>query len=148
VGFTQPGGYVAGDYELRLFIANQLAQSGRFTIEKRQVGAPFFDPIRFAEGIQNNEPVNVHPNQKFTVGVKEVYAFFDAGNLTDGLAIKGEWYRMARSILRLSVHPGVGARRFTLWSGISDKDNQPLVPRSTTQTVHQRSTGAVGHACN
>ncbi len=118
-----------GNYELRWYIANQLAQLGTFTIEKRQAGAPFFGPIRFAEGRQNNQPVNVHTrNQRFKAGTREVFAFFESGNLTNGLVIQGEWYRDGALYTVPFATSWTGSASDILWSVLSDRDKQPLAP--------------------
>jgi hypothetical protein len=94
-------GITPGDWELRLYIRDQLIQKGGLLIEKRQVGSPFFDVIRFAEGVKDDKPINLHklydPTSakvdSFKSKTKEVYAFFDVGNMANGLKWRREWYR-------------------------------------------------------
>jgi hypothetical protein len=114
---TQPGatwtsifsgnGLDTGDWEFRLFIGDRVAQTAKFTIEKRQTGAPFFAVIRFAEDNRSDSPVNVHaPNVSFKAGTKKVWAFFDAGNLPKGTNWKWEWYRDGERVPNLGGAKG------------------------------------------
>jgi len=105
-----------GEWELRLYVMDRLVQKGAFTIEKRQATAPFFGAIRFAEDIKDDQPVNVHkPTENFKAGTKQIYAFFDAGNMSKGLGWKREWYRDGNLQTRLA---GTG----TWNSGQTEKD--------------------------
>ena len=55
---------------------------------------PLFGRILFAENIKDGQPVNLHqPKENFKAGTQRVYAFFDASNMTKGLAYRREWYR-------------------------------------------------------
>ena len=89
-----PEGLPAGSYELRLYISDQLRQKDTFTVEERPAGMPSFGRILFAENIKDGQPVNLHqPKENFKAGTQRVYAFFDASNMTKGLAYRREWYR-------------------------------------------------------
>jgi hypothetical protein len=126
-GLYEDSGLPTGSYELRLYIAGQLAQYGAFTVVQRQAGAPFFGTIRFAEGMQNNLPVNLHKQaQHFKAGTKMVYAFYSGGNLTSGLTIKREVYRDGTLFSAPLVAPWPGGAMDNLWTGITQKDDQPL----------------------
>lgn len=94
VGVSEPAGLEPGQWQVRLYIADKLVQQGNFTVEKRELGVPFFGPLRFAEDVNNGKPVRPHqPDESFVSGIRSVYAFFDAGNMTQGLKYKVEWYR-------------------------------------------------------
>lgn len=118
-------GLQAGNYELRIYIASQLAQSGQFTVEKRPEGAPFFGPIRFAEGIQDGKPVNLHTRvQKFKFGIKELYGFYDGGNLTPGMTIRWEWYRDGVIYIEPQSASWSGGATENLWNSLVE--DRPL----------------------
>ena len=90
----QDSGIPPGDWEFRLYVDDRIVQKASFSIDKRPANAAFFGPIRFAEGAKDDKPVNVHKSlENFKAGTKEVYAFFDAGNMTKDLKWKHEWYR-------------------------------------------------------
>ncbi|MBI5652924.1 MAG: hypothetical protein HZC40_21120 [Chloroflexi bacterium] len=116
-------GLETGDWEFRLYIGDRVAQTAKFTIEKRQTGAPFFAVIRFAEDNRNDSPVNVHtPNQSFKAGTKRVWAFFDVGNLPKATNWKWEWSRDGERIPNLSGAKGWegNATEKDWWLNISD----------------------------
>ncbi len=90
----QANGLDAGEYELRLMADNQVVQKNSFVLFKRASNTSGFSTIRFAEGNQDDKPVNVHrPIDFFQADTKKVWAFFDAVNLPKGTAWKWEWYR-------------------------------------------------------
>ena len=119
-------GLRAGNYEYRLYVAGQLAQSGQFAVEKRPDGVPFFCPIRFAEGIQDGKPVNLHTReQKFKFGIKELYGFYDGGNLTPGMTIRWEWYCEGLLYIEPQSATWRGGAMENLWSSLVEMD-RPL----------------------
>jgi len=123
------GGLYTGSYEFRWYIAGQLAQYGAFTVEQRQVGAPFFSSIRFAEGMQNNQPINLHtPDQPFKAGTKIVYGFYSGGNLTSGLMLKREVYYDGTLFSAPLTASWPGGAMDNLWTTIARRDDQPLDP--------------------
>ena len=86
-------GVTPGDWEVRLYVMDKLVQKGTFTIERNKPGAAYIGPIRFAEDIKDDKPVNIHrPIDSFKAGTKKVYVFFDAGNMVKGSTWKREWY--------------------------------------------------------
>lgn len=92
-------GITSGEWELRLYIADQVVQKGMFTIEKSKSGAPTIGILRFAEGIQDNKPLNPHqPIDNFKAGTTQVYAFFDASNMTKQTKWQSVWYRDEKQI--------------------------------------------------
>jgi hypothetical protein len=58
-------GVTPGEWEFRLYLMDKLVQRGTFTVEKRQANAPYFDTIRFAEGIKDDKPVNLQSHGRF-----------------------------------------------------------------------------------
>jgi hypothetical protein len=86
------GGIETGNWEVKLSIDNQLAQSGQFTIEADT--APDFGPITFAGGQKNDKPVNPvdASDPTFPADTIKVYAFWDAINVPKGTAYTREWY--------------------------------------------------------
>jgi hypothetical protein len=83
-----------GDWEFRLYVDDRIVQKAIYSVEKHQASAPFFGLIRFAEGIRDDKPVSPHKAMEdFKAGIKEVYAFFDAGNMATNLEWRREWYR-------------------------------------------------------
>jgi hypothetical protein len=109
-------GITAGDWEFRLYVMDQLVQKATFTIERTKSGTASFGVIRFAEGIQDGKPVNTHrPIDDFKVGTTQVYAFFDATNMTKQTIWKSVWSRDGSQI------EGTGETR--TWGGNpSEKD--------------------------
>ncbi len=94
VGVTAGAGLDVGQWEVRLYLGERLAQKAAFTIDKRAVGAPFFGTIHFAEDQHADKPVRVHqPDELWARGTPQVYAFFDAGNMPPGIVWRREWYR-------------------------------------------------------
>jgi serine/threonine protein kinase len=92
-------GVRAGEWEFRLYVMDQVVQKGTFTIERTKPGAASFGVIRFAEGIKDNQPVNPHrPIDNFKTGTTQVYAFFDAANMTKQTIWKYAWYRDDKQI--------------------------------------------------
>ena len=105
-----------GDWEFRLYFMDKLVQKGTYTIERTQPSAASFAAIRFAEGIQDGKPVNPHqPVDTFKAGTTQVYAFFDAANMTKQTTWKSVWYRDDKQL------DGVGGTK--TWTGNpSEKD--------------------------
>ena len=95
---------------------NNSCRKGTFTIERTQPSAASFGTIRFAEGIKDNAPVNPHkPIDDFKAGTTQVYAFFDAANMTKQTTWKSVWYRDDKQL------EGVGGTK--TWTGNpSEKD--------------------------
>jgi hypothetical protein len=92
-------GLTPGEWELRLYIADKLVQKGTYTVEKKSPTAPSFGIIRFAEGIQDGKPVAPHqPTDNFKAGTTQIYAFFDATNLTKQMKWKSVWYRDEKQV--------------------------------------------------
>lgn len=84
----------AGNYEFRLYLGGVLAQVGKFTINPPQTGTVSAGPFRFAEGVKDGRPVNLHaPNQNFKYGIREVFAFYEFWYWPPSYAYKVEWYR-------------------------------------------------------
>ncbi len=96
-----PDGVRSGQWELRVYIGDRLAQRGSFVVEQHAQGTPFFSVIRFAEGVQDNKPINEHRPydltynrlDSFKAGTQKVYAFFDAMDVAKNLTWRREWYR-------------------------------------------------------
>ncbi|MEW5719479.1 MAG: protein kinase, partial [Chloroflexota bacterium] len=87
-------GLSPGEWEFRLYYMDKLAQKGTYTIERTVPGAAAFGTIRFAEGIADGKPSNPHrPIDNFKSGTTQVYAFFDATNLSKQTNWKWQWYR-------------------------------------------------------
>ncbi len=87
-------GLSPGEWEFRLYFMDRLAQKGTYTIERTVPGTAAFGTIRFAEGIADSKPSNPHrPIDNFKSGTTQVYAFFDATNLSKQTNWKWQWYR-------------------------------------------------------
>jgi hypothetical protein len=109
-------GLEPGEWEMRLYLGDRIAQRATFTIAKRQAGAPAISVIRFAEDNQGDKPVNIHrANENFKGGTKKVWAFFDVSSLPKGTNWKWEWYRDGERIPNLSGSKG--------WEANSDEKN-------------------------
>ncbi len=94
LGIVRADGLSTGAWEMQLSVNSTVVQKGTFVVEKNAPGKPFFGPIKFAEGIADDLPVDPQPpNAKFRTGTSQVYAFFDAGYMTNGMAWRREWYR-------------------------------------------------------
>jgi hypothetical protein len=86
-------GLPPGQWELRSYVADTLIQQGAFTITAHPPDAPGFGAIRFAEGIQAGQPVQVHaPRDSFSSETIQVVAFFDGSNLTPDTTWSAAWY--------------------------------------------------------
>jgi hypothetical protein len=85
-------GIRTGKWELKLFIADKMVQSGQFTIEKN--GEPDFGPIIFAAGQENDKPVDPVEvsDPYFSPDTAEVFAFWSGINVPKGTAYTREWY--------------------------------------------------------
>ncbi|HZY45048.1 MAG TPA: hypothetical protein VFF70_09895 [Anaerolineae bacterium] len=94
-----PEGMDAGEWELRLYIGDQLVQSGKVTVEANV--EPDFGPITFAGGVDTNDqpvdPVTVR-KPTFAAGTKEVYAFFSGINVTADTDWQSEWFFNGKSL--------------------------------------------------
>jgi hypothetical protein len=116
VALWQESGIPAGDWELRLYVDDRIVQKASFSIDKHPPSAAYFGPIRFAENIKDDVPVNMHKaNENFKAGTKQVYAFFDMYNMTKDLKYKREWYRDGQAIPYLT-------KTETWTSGPTEKD--------------------------
>lgn len=117
-------GLVAGEFEMRLYYQDQLAQKASFIIDPIKPGASYFDIIRFAEGIKDDQPVGLHrPVDNFKSGVKEIYAFFDAYNMSKTTKISREWYRNGELLIAKSETWSGAQNEKNWWAYYFNKDN-------------------------
>jgi hypothetical protein len=85
-------GVRTGKWELRLYLGDNMVQSGQFTIEKN--GEPDFGPITFSGGQENDQPVDPVDvsDPTFSADTAKVYAFWSGLNVPKGTAYTREWY--------------------------------------------------------
>jgi hypothetical protein len=89
-----PKGIQAGDWELRILVGEKISTKGFFTVVSRPAGAPTFGAISFAEGVKDDQAVNIHqPNQIFKTGSITIAAFFTSIKVTQGTAWESRWSR-------------------------------------------------------
>ena len=88
-----------GVWELKLYINDELAQSGLFEVEERRPDAPVFKPITFAKDVTADfEPVD--PADEFDNMTSTVHGIFNAENLTEGMTFDRVWYYNGNEALR------------------------------------------------
>jgi hypothetical protein len=84
----------AGEWTLNVYINGALKRSGRFTVEPPPAGQPGFTPITFApDKDAQGKPVNPIPvgTPTMPAGVKQVYAFFNGINVSQGANLTAHW---------------------------------------------------------
>lgn len=117
-------GINAGDWEMRLYYQDQLVQKASFTVDAIKPGSSYFDIIRFAEDMKDDQPINTHrPVDNFKAGVKQVYAFFDAYNMSKTTKITREWYRNGELLITKSETWSGGQNEKNWWAYYFNKDN-------------------------
>ncbi|HZY45046.1 MAG TPA: hypothetical protein VFF70_09885 [Anaerolineae bacterium] len=88
-----PDGVRSGQWELKLYVGENLVQSGQVTVEANV--EPDFGPITFAGGVDSSDqpvnPVEVS-DPTFPAGTKEVYAFFSGINMPKDTAWQTQWF--------------------------------------------------------
>lgn len=91
--------------------------------------------------------MNIHkPTENFKAGIKEVYAFFDAGNMTAGLKWKRAWYRDGKLLEDLVISDAWKGNQTEKdwWLGFSNDDG--LVPGTyESKFIHWRHIGPTGY---
>ncbi len=116
-----PDGLPAGNYELRLYVSDQLRQQGSFKVEARPAGKPAIGRILFAEGVKDDQPLGAHkPFENFVAGTKTVYAFFDASNLSKSVSYKREWYRDGALLTSKTEAWAGGANEKNWWANYAN----------------------------
>jgi hypothetical protein len=123
----ETSGFPVGNYELRFYLAGRLAQAGKFTIEKQPAGETFIGAIRFAEGQEDDNPVNLHTSgQNFKYGLKAVYAFFEVWYEPQSYTRKSEWYRNGALEFQKSTQYSSPDMVDFSWSSHFREDQSPL----------------------
>jgi hypothetical protein len=87
-------GIDSGQWQLNLYLENQLQQQATFTILNNP--EPDFGPIIFAAGVDaNGNPVDQVPFDAatFAAGTTEVYSFFSGVNVPQGTEFSTQWFR-------------------------------------------------------
>lgn len=88
-------GLEPGEWELDIYLDNQLQQTARMTIKANSTDAPSLGPITFASGKDaDGKPVNPikMENPVFPAGTKEVYGFFDGKQINTALEWGSQWF--------------------------------------------------------
>lgn len=88
-------GIYAGEWQLNLYIDDQLRQSNTFTVEAYSLKEPSFGPITFASDVSSDDkPVDpvAASDPTFPAGLSTVYAFFDGISVPSGTEWTSQWF--------------------------------------------------------
>ncbi len=84
-----------GEWQLNLYVGDELLQSGQFTVEPYAAGEPTFGPIVFAPDVsKNDEPIDPADvsDPVLPTGSKSAYAFFSGINMASGTEWTSQWF--------------------------------------------------------
>lgn len=94
INIYDPNGLAAGEWQLNIYVANVLKQSGRFTKQAPPTNQPGFSPLTFAPDKDAQEnPLNplTPGNPIMPAGVKRVYVFFKGINVPENAKYGARW---------------------------------------------------------
>ncbi|MBI3362421.1 MAG: serine/threonine protein kinase [Chloroflexi bacterium] len=129
VSLFNKDGIPTGQWQLKLYLDNQLQQSATFAVEPNPSKQPDFGPITFAPDKDANEkplnPVSVS-DPTFPAGTINVYAFFDGIDVPQGTDWTSQWFLNGTSQTDPKSHSWTFAPNENEWLSFGNKDGSAL----------------------
>jgi hypothetical protein len=129
VSLLNPKGIKTGEWELDLYVGDNLQQTGKFTVEPNPAGKPDFGPITFApDKDSQDKPVNAltPSNNTLPKGTALVYAFFDGLQVPKGTTWTSQWFHNGDSASDPKQHTWDFGPSENDWISFGSTDNSPL----------------------
>jgi len=124
-------GIHTGEWQLNLYVGDQLVQSGTMTIEPYAVDEPSFSPIVFAQNVTKDDkpvkPVEVS-DPTLPVGTKTVYAFFQGINVPSNTTWTSQWFYNDSPATDPKEHTWDFGPNEQDWINFKNTDDSPLEP--------------------
>ncbi|MBI5567330.1 MAG: hypothetical protein HY870_20695 [Chloroflexi bacterium] len=122
-------GISPGDWQLNLYVDDQLLQSGTFTVEPYALGEPTFGPIVFAPDVsKNDEPIDpADVSDPFLpAGTRTAYAFFSGINMASGTEWASQWFYNDEPATDPKLHTWDLGETEQNWISFFNTDDSPL----------------------
>jgi len=120
-----------GEWQLNLYVGDQLMQSGNVTVEPYAAGKPSFGPITFAQDVsKDDKPVQPAEAADPTLpaGVNTVYAFFNGISVPANTEWTSQWFYNDAPATDPKSHTWDFGPNERDWINFKNTDDSPLEP--------------------
>jgi hypothetical protein len=122
-------GIHTGEWQLNLYVGDQLLQSGKFTVDAYAAGEPSFGPIVFAQDVSKDDkpvkPVEA-ADPTLPAGVSTVYAFFSGIGVPTGAEWTSQWFYNDAPVTDPKSHTWDFGPNEQDWINFKNTDDSPL----------------------
>ncbi len=118
-----------GEWQLNLYVGDQLVQSGKATIEAYKANEPTFGPITFASEVtKDDKPVNAVnvSDPTLPAGTTTVYAFFNGIDVPKSTEWTSQWFYNDSPVTDPKSHTWDFGPNEQDWINFKNTDDSPL----------------------